>query len=67
MDESTEYQVQIVRQTEKAVLLRSTKHEEDYPESWFPLSEVIFKMRNKNTGIATVDIPDWLAENKEWL
>lgn len=54
----------VVRETEKAWLLRDADDPER--ESWFPKSQVSFRMRNVRTGAATAEIPLWLLEKNGW-
>lgn len=54
----------VIRETEKAFLLR----DKDQPEreDWFPKSEIHFERRNVKTGDATANIPLWLLKAKGW-
>lgn len=64
MSETDKIQCTVVRETEKAFLLRDGSNPER--ESWFPKSEVFFHMRNVKTGKATADVPLWLLKAKGW-
>jgi hypothetical protein len=34
--------------------------------AWFPKSQIHFRSRNINTGIAVAEIPLWLLKSKGW-
>jgi hypothetical protein len=64
-DDTTEFDVEIVRETELAYLLKD-KNEEERRPAWFPKSQVVFIRRNDKKGIYLVDIPDWLLDKNDW-
>ena len=59
--EPVEIECEIVRSTEKAILIKSGK-----TEAWIPKSQIINQVftKEKQTGI---EIPEWLAYDKELI
>jgi hypothetical protein len=63
-NEVTEIGVELLRETEKAYLVRYLKTDE---EAFFPKSQVIFTYFNHKKMKGSMEVPDWLLEKKGWL
>jgi SH3-like domain-containing protein len=60
--ETLEFEVSVVRETEKAILVRTA----DGDEAWVPKSQLVAEGTDVDgTGdVGTIAIPRWLAEEK---
>lgn len=63
MEDTTPIPVRVIRETDKAYLLRDDSEEN---EAWFPKSQISWKQYNPTTKQGIADIPDWLLVKAKW-
>jgi hypothetical protein len=61
MSRLTEIEVQIQHETGMAVLVKNA----DGRKAWLPLSQVEVRPCENGSGLNVIELPEWLAEEKE--
>lgn len=62
--ETNTYKVYVIETTGKAILCTLEEDEEGENEFWLPMSQIEVTDIDHKNSIWTVDVPDWLAEEK---
>jgi hypothetical protein len=55
-----DFAVEVVAETDLAIKCSNGEHE----DAWFPLSQI--QVERKSGRYATIVVPAWLAEKREW-